>query len=169
MINKKHLSNSEVKEINEQIKNLYKIENAIEKKDVAILEEDIIRINNKSSFFYYNIDNTKNNNTNNIIKIIIPTLRNILESKIWYETLKKVTVDMGAVKFVVSGADVMRPGIVAFDDEINKDDIILVVDVNHKKPLAVGIMQFAREEAKAMSSGKIVKNVHWVGDKVWNS
>ena len=63
----------------------------------------------------------------------------------------------------------MRPGIVSFDDGILKDEIVLVVDVNHKKPLAVGRMMFSGDEAKAMASGKIVKNVHWVGDKIWNS
>ncbi len=158
---KKHLSNSEVKEINLQLNNLYKLESFIDKKDVAILEEDILKINNKTAFFYYNISNTT--------KIIIPTLKNILEDKILYEKIKKVTVDMGAVKFVVSGADIMRPGIINFDDGIAKDEVVLVVDVTHKKPLAVGIMMFYGEEAKAIQSGKVVKNVHWVGDKIWNS
>lgn len=158
---KKHLSNSEVKEINLQLNNLYKLENFIDKKDVAILEEDILKINNKAAFFYYNIDETT--------KIIVPTLKNILENKILYDKIKKVVVDMGAVKFVVSGADIMRPGIVNFDDGIVKDDIVLVIDANYKKPLAVGIMMFYGEEAKAIQNGKVVKNVHWVGDKVWNS
>ena len=70
---KKHLSNSEVKEINLQLNNLYKLENFIDKKDAAILEEDILKINNKTAFFYYNTTNTT--------KIIIPTLKNILENK----------------------------------------------------------------------------------------
>lgn len=140
---------------------MYKLENFIDKKDVAILEDNILKINNKTAFFYYNMTNTT--------KIIIPTLKNILENKMLYEKIKKVTVDMGAVKFVVSGADIMKPGIVNFDDDIAKDGIVLVVDVNHKKPLAVGIMRFYGEEAKAIQSGKIVKNVHWIGDKVWNS
>ena len=156
---KKHLSNSEVKEINLQLNNLYKLENFIDKKDAAILEEDILKINNKTAFFYYNTTNTT--------KIIIPTLKNILQNKRLYEKIKKVTVDMGAVKFVVSGADIMRPGIVSLEEGILKDEIVLVVDVTHKKPLAVGIMMFSVEEAKAMQSGKVVKNVHWVGDEVW--
>ena len=169
---KKHLSNSEVKEINLQLHNLYKSENFIDKKDVVILEDDIIKINNKAAFFYY----TANNNNNNVVegntaKLIVPILKMILENNLdnyFYKNLKKVTVDMGAVKFVVSGADVMRPGIVSFDDSILKDEIVLVVDVNHKKPLVVGKMMFSGDEAKTLSSGKVVKNVHWVGDDVWN-
>lgn len=157
---KKHLSNSEVKEINLQLNNLYKLENFIEKRDVVILEEDILKINNKAAFFYYKI--------NDMSKIIVPTLKYILENKILYDKIKKVTVDMGAVKFVVSGADIMRPGIVYFDEGIMKDEIVLVVDVTHKKPLALGRMIFSGDDSKVMASGKIVKNVHWVGDKVWD-
>ncbi len=166
---KKHLSNSEVKDINLQLNNLYKLENFIEKKDVAILEDEILKINNKAAFFYYKIDDNNEINNNNMIKLIVPILKNIIENKILYDKIKKVTVDMGAVKFVVSGADVMRPGIVSFDEEIMKDKIVLVVDVTHKKPLAVGKMMFSGDEAKAMASGKVVKNLHYVGDKVWNS
>ena len=161
MLNKKHLSNSEVKEINSQLNYLYHTEDAIDKKDVAILEENILKVNNRSRFFYYAITDST--------KIIVPTLKNILENIQLYEKLKKITVDIGAVRFIVSGADIMRPGIVDFSNGINKDDVILIVDVNHKKPLAVGIMQFSGEDAKALISGKIVKNVHYVGDKIWNS
>ena len=36
----------------------------------------------------------------------------------FYKNLKKIAVDMGAVKFVVSGADIMRPGIVEIEEGI---------------------------------------------------
>ncbi|HIH43284.1 TPA: hypothetical protein HA246_06605 [Candidatus Woesearchaeota archaeon] len=167
---KKHLSNSEVKEINLQLHNLYKSENFIDKKDVVILEDEIVKINNKAAFFYYTANNNNNGVEGNTAKIIVPILKMVLENNLdnyFYKNLKKVTVDMGAVKFVVSGADVMRPGIVNFDDRILKEEIVLIVDINHKKPLAVGKMMFSGDEAKALSSGKVVKNVHYVGDGVW--
>jgi PUA domain protein len=61
----------------------------------------------------------------------------------------------------------MRPGITAIDDGIRKGETILVVDQEHRKPLAVGIAQGSSEELRAMAGGKAVKNLHWVGDKLW--
>ncbi len=74
---------------------------------------------------------------------------------------------MGAVKFVTSGADIMRPGIVHIDEGITKDDAVAIVDQTHKKPLAVGIALHSSEEMQKVSSGKVVKNIHYVGDWIW--
>lgn len=79
---------------------------------------------------------------------------------------KTVTVDMGAVKFVVAGADVMRPGIKVFSD-FGRDDFVIIIDEVHRKPLAVGVALFGSEELKVMSSGKVIRNVHFVGDEFW--
>ena len=66
---------------------------------------------------------------------IFPTVRGALEL---LPPKRVVTVDMGAVKFVVNGADVMSPGIVAADSSIQKDDLVVIVEETHKKPLAIG-------------------------------
>ena len=76
---------------------------------------------------------------------------------------------MGAVKFVVNGADVMRPGIVEIEEGIAKDEFVAVIDKNNKKPLAVGIALFSSEEMKGMNSGKVIKNIHYVGDELWKT
>lgn len=95
---------------------------------------------------------------------IFPTLH-LLHSGI---SLKRVTVDMGAVPFVAKGADIMRPGIVSIDNSIGKDEPVCIVDERHGKPLAVGIALFSGAEIMAMSSGRAIKNIHYVGDKIWN-
>ena len=74
---------------------------------------------------------------------------------------------MGAVRFVVNGADIMRPGIVEIQAGIEKDDFVAVVDKNNKKPLAVGIALYSSEEMRVMASGKVIKNIHYVGDELW--
>ncbi len=138
------------KDLNKELER-YKIE--ISKKDQAELVEDkykIILISKKPSFFYY--DNK-----------LVPMLKFLQENNV----LKKITVDMGAVKFVVNGADIMRPGIVEIEDGIMKNDFVAVVDVNNKKPLAVGIALYDAYEMKGMKNGKAVKNIHYVGDELW--
>ena len=44
---------------------------------------------------------------------------------------------MGAVKFIVGGADVMRPGITEISEGIEKNEIILVVDENARQRLRI--------------------------------
>ncbi len=126
---------------------------SISKKDQVELVEDqykIILINKKPAFFYYH-------------EKAVPTLKLLQENNV----LKKITVDMGAVKFVVNGADIMRPGIVEIEEEITKDDFVVVIDKNNHKPLAVGIALFDSEEMQKMTSGKVIKNIHYVGDELW--
>lgn len=97
---------------------------------------------------------------------ILPTLTLLQEQP--GITLKKITVDAGAVKFVVNGADIMRPGIVAFDDGIEVGNIVVVVDQNFGKNLAIGLALAGSAEMKSIDRGKAVKNLHYVGDKIWN-
>jgi malignant T-cell-amplified sequence len=79
-----------------------------------------------------------------------------------------VTVDMGAIKFVCNGAKVMRPGIIDFDSFKN-GDIVVVKDQTHAKALAVGLALTDSEEARTMSKGYIIDNVHYISDKMWQA
>ncbi len=81
--------------------------------------------------------------------------------------LKKITVDMGAIKFLCSGADVMRPGIVKIGENIAKDEAVLIVDEKYGKGLAVGIALLPAEEMQKEKKGKAIRNLHWVGDWIW--
>ncbi len=83
--------------------------------------------------------------------------------------LARVTVNMGAVPFVCNGADVMAPGIVGFEGAFKRGDFVVVVDERHHRPIAVAVALFGREEAEKLGRGKVLKNVHYVGDRVWNA
>lgn len=80
----------------------------------------------------------------------------------------KVIVDMGAILHVCNGANIMAPGIVRLEGEFKKGDFIIILDEKHGKPLAIGEAMFSMEEAKKVSHGMIVKNIHFVGDKIWD-
>jgi PUA domain protein len=96
---------------------------------------------------------------------MIPTL-NFLITK---QVLPAMVVDMGAVRFVTSGADVMRPGIRTIPAGLQAGDIVCIVDEKHGKPLAVGKMLLDSTAAQGTTTGKIVRNLHWVGDKIWSA
>jgi len=81
--------------------------------------------------------------------------------------LPRIVVDMGAVPYVCKGADVMVPGVVDIKGDFKENDLLLVVDERHGKPLAVGIALFDSQAMKNMKHGKIMKNVHYVGDQLW--
>jgi PUA domain protein len=82
--------------------------------------------------------------------------------------LPKIVIDMGAIPYICKGADVMAPGILTIKDEFEENDIVLIVDERHGKHLVVGAALFSSENMKKIKRGKTVKNLHYVGDKLWN-
>jgi PUA-domain protein len=86
----------------------------------------------------------------------------------FFSTAPKIVVDMGAVPYVCKGADVMAPGVVSIKGEFEENDLLLIVDERHGKPLAVGVALLSSEKMGTLDSGKIVKTIHYVGDKLWN-
>ncbi|ABX12591.1 PUA domain-containing protein [Nitrosopumilus maritimus] len=87
------------------------------------------------------------------------------------ETLEKfpsVTVDMGAVKFMCKGANLMRPGIRSFT-EFEKDKLVCIVEESQHKFLAVGKSVVSSEEVEKMDKGEVLKNLHYISDKFWET
>ena len=80
-----------------------------------------------------------------------------------------VTVDMGAVPFVTNGADIMGPGITDADESIKEGDMVWIRDSKNLVPLAVGVALVPGIELKSKSKGKVIKNLHNVGDKLWKA
>jgi PUA domain protein len=78
-----------------------------------------------------------------------------------------VTVDMGAVKFVYNGADVMSPGVVECDPQISEGDLVWIRDQKNRQPLAIGRAALAGDRIAMKEKGKAVDSIHHVGDKLW--
>ena len=144
---RKQYSKSEIKELLDKIPYAERI---ISKKSNVVEEDDLLYIDNKLALIKHN-------------GIWLPTLKVLLKELI----LPKVVVDMGAVKFVASGADIMRPGVRQIED-FKKDDFLVIVDENNGKPLAVGKAMFNSEDIREMKSGKCIQNIHYVGDRYWS-
>jgi len=84
------------------------------------------------------------------------------------EKFPYVTVDMGAVKFVCKGANVMRPGIKKFSDFEN-GEIVCIVEESQNKFLAVGKAKMSSKEAEDANKGEVIKNMHYISDDFWES
>ena len=116
----------------------------------------------------YEIDNETQLITGKDIKILkikdeyLPFLSEI-------STLGKfpfVQVDMGAVKFMCKGANLMRPGIKKFS-EFLKDDIVCIIEESQNKFLAIGKSEVNSSELSSMDKGEVLKNLHYISDKAW--
>lgn len=79
---------------------------------------------------------------------------------------KTVTLDDGAVKPLESGADVMAPGILLFEEtcpDFEKDDV-LGVEIVGRGVFAVGIALMSSREMKRTRRGPVVQVLHVAGD-----
>lgn len=92
------------------------------------------------------------------------TVRGILR---YGATRRFVTVDMGAVKFVANGADIMAPGIVDADPTIQTGNAVWIRDEKNLRPMAVGQALLDGPVMVESNEGKAVKTLHYVGDKIW--
>ncbi len=80
-----------------------------------------------------------------------------------------IVVDMGAVKPLLRGADLMAPGIRRVEGDFREGDPVVVVDEKYGKPFMVGK---ALIDSKPLidgivKRGRVVENIHRVGDKLW--
>ena len=84
------------------------------------------------------------------------------------EKFPHVIVDMGAVKFVCNGANIMRPGIRKHTN-FEKDQIVCVKEESKQKFLAVGKSLVSSTEMEPITKGEVVKNLHYISDKYWEA
>jgi PUA-domain protein len=105
-------------------------------------------------------------------KPVLATLDNTLMPTLLFEEalklLPKIVVNMGAVPYICNGADVMAPGVVQIEREYDTNDYVVIVDERHHKPLALVIALVDSHTARKMQHGKIARNIHYVGDVLWN-
>ena len=84
-------------------------------------------------------------------------------------SLPHIVVDMGAVAHIVNGADIMRPGVKGIPNDFGKGALVVIVDERHGKPIALGLTEVDSAEMRVISKGKVIRNVHYVGDDLWKS
>ncbi len=147
------LKNKKIKEIKKSLGNYQDIIPKKAQVELIKIEDmpDILLINNEPLLMQSNDK-------------IIPTLKAVMKKEI---TEKYATVDMGAINFVIKGADIMSPGIVDADKSITPGETIIVIEEGHHKALAIGTSLITGEEMIENNKGKAIENLHYVGDPIW--
>jgi predicted RNA-binding protein (TIGR00451 family) len=78
-----------------------------------------------------------------------------------------IVVDAGAIRFVVGGANIMRPGITKVEGSFNPKDVVVVKEEKFGKAIAVGRANLSNVELSEAKKGAVVENLHYAGDKFW--
>lgn len=90
-----------------------------------------------------------------------------LGSKETLDLFPSATVDEGAIRFMLNGADVMRPGIRSFDQWGETGRLVVVKEEKKGRAIAIGKATVTSGDALSMTKGICLKNVHHVGDRYW--
>jgi PUA-domain protein len=144
------LSEKESKEIAEMIKRRYAVE---VNGEIEIGKEKKNRyyfIGRVMSFFSYEDE-------------MVPTLCGVTKLKL---QLPYVTVDEGAVKALVKGADLFVPGIKEYHCEVTPGSLVLVRTLQGVPVALLKVVEEAIESVKN-GKGKFGVNIHHLKDEIW--
>ena len=89
------------------------------------------------------------------------------------DMLPSVQVDRGAIKFVLSGANIMSPGLTSAgghlpdpskgETPLKKGQCVAIKAQGKDEILAVGVMQMDTEEVRKTGKGIAIENIHYLG------
>lgn len=79
------------------------------------------------------------------------------------------SVDEGAIRFLLNGADVMRPGVKSYDEWGNEGTTVVVREEKKNRAIVVGVSLVPSQDMGTISKGTCLKNVHHLGDEYWNA
>lgn len=83
------------------------------------------------------------------------------------DLLPRVQIDRGAIKFLLSGANMMAPGVLSkggiLPDGLKKDDIVAIHAEGKEHACGIGRMSASSEEIRKAGKGVAVEVVCWVG------
>jgi len=98
----------------------------------------------------------------------------------WYPTLKLLhrypfmlthqQVDKGAIRFVLSGANIMCPGLTspgAKMTDAEKEKIVAVMAEGKEHAVSIGVMTLSSQEIAEKNKGMGIENIHYLNDGLW--
>ena len=149
---RKPLSNSEIRELLKELNSLPVniLPQQIKEAEAIILNDNLILYLINKLPLLIKKDN-----------VILPSLFNIKKNE-----LPLIYVDEGAVSHIINGADIMAPGITHFDNNVKENSLVSI-----KSPdgsiISIGIVLEGFKEKLSIKKGKVIKNLHYKGDKLY--
>ncbi|GBC06922.1 hypothetical protein RclHR1_07140009 [Rhizophagus clarus] len=99
-----------------------------------------------------------------------PTLRLLHK---YPHAFPRVQVDKGAIKKILSGANIMCPGLTSrgarLDEDLPANTIVGVFAEGKEHALAIGLTKMSTEDIKNINKDIGVENVHYLNDPLWKS
>lgn len=87
----------------------------------------------------------------------------------------KMRIDRGAIRFVLSGATLMAPGLTSKggqipekDDELKEGEIVAIEAEGKEEICLIGQLRMGSEEMKEKKKGVVMDSGHYLGDGLWN-
>ena len=84
-------------------------------------------------------------------------------------------IDRGAIRFVLSGATLMAPGLTSAggrlpeeDAQLKAGDVAVVEAEGKEEACLVGQLRMGTEEVKEKKKGVVIDMGHYLGDGLWN-
>ncbi|CAI5460204.1 unnamed protein product [Closterium sp. Yama58-4] len=98
----------------------------------------------------------------------MPTLRLLHQ---YPDMMRKMQVDRGAIKFVMSGANIMCPGLTSpggkMDDGIPADSPVAIFAEGKENALAIGYTKMSSDDIRKINKGIGVDLMHYLNDGLW--
>ncbi|KAI9890195.1 MAG: translation machinery-associated protein 20 [Vezdaea aestivalis] len=90
------------------------------------------------------------------------------------QAFHSIGIDRGAIRFVLSGATLMVPGLTskggrlpAQDNELKVGEVVTILAEGKEEACMVGVLKMGTEEMKEKGKGIAVDNGHYLGDGLW--
>ncbi|XP_011682583.2 malignant T-cell-amplified sequence 1 [Strongylocentrotus purpuratus] len=80
-------------------------------------------------------------------------------------------VDKGAIRFVLSGANIMCPGLTSAGAKLapaEEDSIVAIMAEGKTHSLSIGLMKLSSEEIHTVNKGIGIENIHYLNDGLWH-
>ncbi|XP_032622918.1 malignant T-cell-amplified sequence 1 isoform X1 [Chelonoidis abingdonii] len=80
-------------------------------------------------------------------------------------------VDKGAIKFVLSGANIMCPGLTSPGAKLYPaavETVVAIMAEGKQHALCVGVMKMSAEDIEKVNKGIGIENIHYLNDGLWH-
>ncbi|KAI9793329.1 MAG: translation machinery-associated protein 20 [Piccolia ochrophora] len=105
---------------------------------------------------------------------LLPSLRLVHRFPTCFQ---RIRIDRGAIRFVLSGAALMIPGLTsaggrlpdpaAGDEELKEGDVVVVEAEGKEEACLVGVLNMGTAEMKEVKKGVAMDGGHFLGDGLW--